>query len=82
LDLKRNKHHWQYWVLVEDEGGYKVLDIPSRYRREMLADWIGAGRALGYPRLETWLWYQRNSHKMRLHPETRAWVEQRLRSLS
>jgi hypothetical protein len=67
------KHHWQYWVLPLDDGDYKVLPIPDRYRREMLADWRGAGRALGKP--DTRGWYEVNQHNIWLHPETREWVE-------
>lgn len=47
-----------------------MLDL---YRREMLADWIGAGKALGKP--NTWEWYAANKDKMQLHPDTREWVE-------
>lgn len=76
LHQKRNKHHWQWWVLPEDEGGLKVLPMPDRYRREMLADWRGAGRAQGTP--DTLKWYRTNRHKMSLHPETQGWIEQQL----
>lgn len=54
-----------------------VLPMPDRYRREMLADWIGAGRAyLGNP--DTCAWYLENRAKLILHPETRAWLEKEL----
>jgi hypothetical protein len=76
LHQKRNKHHWRWWVLPEDEGGLKVLPMPDRYRREMLADWIGAGRAQGTP--NTLDWYTVNRHKMKLHPETQVWIEAQL----
>jgi hypothetical protein len=76
LHQKRNKHHWQWWVLPEDNGGVKVLPMPDRYRREMLADWRGAGLAQGTP--DTQRWYAVNQHKMNLHPETRAWIERHL----
>ena len=76
LHQKRNKHHWQWWCLPEDEGGLKVLPMPDRYRREMLADWRGAGLAQGTP--DTLNWYTVNRHKMRLHPETQAWIEAQL----
>jgi hypothetical protein len=66
-------HHWQYWVLLADSGGQKVLPMPLRYRKEMLADWIGAGKAMGKP--DTLAWYQANRHKVLLHPSTRAWIE-------
>lgn len=77
LHQKRNKHHWQWWVLPEDEGGLKVLPMPDRYRREMLADWRGAGAAQGTP--DAAKWYAANKDKMRLHPETRTWIEAQLK---
>lgn len=77
LHQKRNKHHWQWWTLPLDDGGTKTLAMPDRYRREMLADWRGAGRAQGYGD-NTPQWYETNKAKMQLHPETRAWIEQQL----
>lgn len=76
LHQKRNRHHWQSWCLPTDGGGIKVLPMPDRYRREMLADWIGAGRAQGTT--NTLAWYEANREKLVLHDETRAWIEQRL----
>jgi hypothetical protein len=76
LHQKRNKHHWQWWMVPEGEGRLKVLPMPDRYRREMLADWRGAGRAQGTP--DTPGWYDANRHKLSLHPVTREWIEQQL----
>jgi len=76
LHLKRNRHHWQWWILPEDGGGLKVLEMPDRYRKEMLADWRGAGKAYGTP--DTAAWYLANSEKMLLHPDTRGWIEREL----
>lgn len=76
LHQKRNRHHWQWWCLPEDDGGVNVLEMPDRYRREMLADWIGAGMAQGTP--NTQRWYLTNMNKMKLGPETRAWIEAQL----
>ncbi len=73
---KRNDHHWQYWLLMEDNGNQFPLPMSDVCRREMLADWIGAGRALGKP--DTRAWYQDNLQKMKLHPETRLWIERQL----
>lgn len=123
---KRNRHHWQFWLLTPDkprpnfweqshDGGmtdsiiasrkgeavaivYDVsitwhkpnmqlvhqlvgdlantpiaLEMPDVYRREMLADWRGAGLALGKP--DTRAWYNANKDNMVLHPVTRAWIE-------
>ena len=76
LHQKRNKHHWQWYCLPEDEGGMKVLPMPDKYRKEMLADWRGAGHAQGTPNVLAW--YQKHKDKMRLHPETRRWLEYQL----
>lgn len=46
------------------------------YMREMLADWRGAGKAQGKP--DTVAWYRDNRDKMKLHPDTRAWFDERL----
>ena len=77
LHQKRNKHHWQWWLLPEDDGGTKVLPMPDKYRREMVADWRGAGLAQGHGD-DVQPWYLKNRHKMQLHPDTRAWVEAEL----
>lgn len=50
--------------------------MPEVFRREMLADWRGAGLALGFP--DTAGWYMKNEGNIILHPETRAWVEVQL----
>jgi hypothetical protein len=48
--LKFGPHHWQYWVLPKQitVGHVKVecLEIPSKYVREMVADWSGARKAI------------------------------------
>lgn len=76
LHQKRNRHHWQWWVLPEDEGKIKVLPMAPQYLREMFCDWIGAGRAQGVA--DWWnpgRWYEKNKGKMQLHPDTRLEVE-------
>lgn len=79
LHQKRNKHHWQWWVIPEDEGGVRIFEIPELYRTEMLCDWIGAGKAQGKfsPKddylKETREWWNANNSKMQLHPNTRAY---------
>jgi hypothetical protein len=73
----RSPHHWQYWVLIQDEGNTIVMPMPDRYRREMLADWRGAGRAMN-GKDDTKSWYLKNRNRINLHPETRHWIEQQL----
>lgn len=69
----RCKHHWQYWCLIEDSGSVIPLEMPDVYVREMLADWRGAGRALGNP--DTVAWYLEHYDVIRLHPNTRIWID-------
>lgn len=76
----RGKHHWQYWLLKEDNGTLKALPMPDKYRKEMLADWIGAGKAIN-GKNDAKDWYYKNRHKMILHPATKYWIEQQLNSL-
>ena len=75
---KSNPHHRQYHVLVTESeaSGTRALAIPPRYAREMVADWIGAGRAQGKPDVAAW--YAANAAKMVLHTDTRALVERLL----
>lgn len=132
---KRNPHHWQYWLLVNDSSsgeftiqemgtGYemflsrhnrhlamfhesvlspedkvkfndgtnpnayiyakeikdrlnkspKVLEMPTKYRKEMLADWIGAGMAITGKR-DVKGWYGKNRLNIIIHPNTREWID-------
>lgn len=69
-----NKHHWQHWVLREDSGATKVLEMPERFAREMVADWMGAGRAIT-GKWEVESWYAKNRDKILLADGTRALVD-------
>ena len=73
LHQKRNKHHWQWWLLPMDDSSTKVFEMPLKYRKEMLTDWRGAGRAQGAP--DTKAWYEKNKYKMQLGIFTRKWIE-------
>ena len=81
LHQKRNRHHWQWWILPKDDGGVKVLPMSDNSVKEMICDWIGAGKAQGFfsPRhdkyFETRQWYNKNKSKMNLHPNTRQYIE-------
>ena len=71
----RNPHHWQHWVLREDDGDTFPISMPYQLVREMVADWMGAGRAIT-GKWEVWNWYEENKDRMVLHSETRRSVEQ------
>ena len=76
LHQKRNAHHWQYWLFPADPGHMKVLRIPDRYVKEMVADWRGAGRAQHRP--DVLAWYAANKGKMVIHQESQNYVEKLL----
>lgn len=71
----RNPHHWQHWLLREDGGATKTLRMPEKFVREMVADWMGAGRAIT-GRWDVAGWYYGGAGaRMVLHPEVREQVE-------
>lgn len=74
-----NPHHWQHWRLKEDGGEEKFLKMPEHFAREMVADWMGAGRAIA-GKWEARDWYAKNRVKILLHPETAALVGRLLES--
>jgi len=67
---KNNPHHWQYWILINDEDGTYCLDMPKTYIYEMVADWMGASKAYtGSWDMTDWL--KKNIYKIQLSPNTR-----------
>ncbi len=73
----RNAHHWQHHVLRRDDSTVEALEMPLPLVREMVADWMGAGRAIT-GRWEVGAWYAANCRKMRLHPSAVREVERLL----
>lgn len=69
-----NPHHWQHWLLREDDGGSIAVEMPFEYVIEMIADWW----AFSWKKdnlLEIFDWYDENKSKMVLHPNTQKLVE-------
>jgi len=61
---KRNKHHYQYWILTNDNGEIILLDIPDKYLKEMICDWKGAGKAItGKNNIKEW-WKKTANEKL------------------
>ena len=73
LHQHRNPHHWQYWVLKEDEGGTKTMEMPHKFLLEMWCDWMGAGKARGMGDIVNW--YEENKNRILLAPVTRGVIE-------
>jgi hypothetical protein len=69
-----NAHHWQHWMLREDSGATKLLEMPDHFAREMAADWMGAGRAIT-GKWEAASWYAKNRNIIQLAPNTRIKID-------
>ena len=78
----RSPHHWQHWVLRNDDGTTVALEMPKRFATEMLCDWIGAGKAILGRKANTPAWYVKNKDQILLHPATRDWVEHLILTLA
>ena len=74
--IHNNPHHWQYWILVRDEGELVPIDMPIEYICEMLCDWS----SFHYidPESTANKWYKDNKKKMILSDDTRKKVEKLL----
>ncbi len=77
---KRNRHHWQFWLLTWDRGETDALPMAEADLREMVADWIGAGWAIAN-RPDPSPWYQENRDRIILHPASRERLEDLLAGL-
>jgi len=69
-----NPHHWQHWLLRMDDGPTVAIEMPEHFAREMVADWMGAGRAIT-GRWEVAEWYAKNRERIELHSQTRTLVD-------
>lgn len=80
--IHNNPHHWQYWVLVNDdpEEGTIALDIPYRYVIEMICDWWSFSWSNG-DLYEIFDWYDKHKEHMILSKNTRELVEEILNSI-
>ena len=74
--IHSNPHHWQYWVLINDdpEDGTVALDIPYRYVIEMICDWWSFSWSDGNL-YEIFDWYNKHKDRMILSKNTRELVE-------
>lgn len=72
--IRRNDHHWQHWMLIEDNMKTYTFAMPEMAVREMLADWYGAGMILE-GRNTVAEWYQNNNFRHILNLGTRSIIE-------
>jgi len=73
----RNKHHYEYWVDSYDDGG-KPLVMPYRYAKELICDYLGAGRAYygkEFTYLKEYEWWQKKKAKpLAMHPAIKNFI--------
>ena len=72
--IHNNPHHWQYWVLINDEDGTKALEMPKEYVYEMICDWWAFSFKKGNLK-EIFDWYKSHEKNMILHKKTKKFVE-------
>lgn len=74
--IHNNPHHWQYWVLINDDPGegMKILDMPYNYILEMICDWWAFSWAKENLH-EIFKWYDEHKAYMKLSEKTRKTVE-------
>lgn len=74
--IHHNPHHWQYWVLINDDPkeGTVALRMPYRYIIEMICDWWAFSWSKGNL-YEICDWYDKHKAHMMLHADTRELVE-------
>ncbi len=78
--IHKNPHHWQHWLLMNDDGKYRdpdkviALEMPKGCALEMVADWWSFSWRSGNLG-EVFGWYEDHKDAMILHPKTREFVE-------
>ena len=75
-----NPHHWQHWVLREDDGNTVAIEMPKEYVLEMISDWW----AFSWKEnnlYEIFKWYENNTEKHIFHETTKKLVEDILKKL-
>ncbi len=82
----RNKHHFEYWIDYSPTGEQTItgMKMPLKYVAEMICDRIAASRIyLGerYTPASSWEYYERSRHRVIMHPETQALLEQLLQMI-
>jgi len=76
LHIHRNPHHWQYWVLINDDPqeGEILIEMPYNYIVEMICDWWAFSWAKGNLN-EVFPWYEEHKDYIQLHSSSRLAVE-------
>lgn len=72
--IHANPHHWQHWVLHNDEDGTKILDMPYVFIIEMICDhWSFSWRNNNLYNIFDW--YDKNKKNIMFSKNTRKTYE-------
>ena len=72
--IHANPHHWQHWMLQNDEDGLRLLDMPYVFQIEMICDWWAfSWKAENLH--EIFNWYDKNKKGILLSDKTRSSIE-------
>ena len=72
--IHANPHHWQHWVLINDDDGTNALEMPEEYVVEMLCDHLAF--SFRENKLdEIFDWYKSHKNIMILHKKSRELYE-------
>lgn len=72
--IHANPHHWQHWVLMNDEDGTHALEMPEEYVVEMFCDHAAFSFKAG-KLTEIDDWYKAHKTTMILHKNTKILYE-------
>lgn len=72
--IHANPHHWQHWMLQNDEDGLVLLDMPYVFVVEMFCDWW-AFSWKNNNLYEVFDWYQKRREGILLSDKTRKTLE-------
>ena len=73
----RNPHHYEHWQDNFDKGG-EPLKMPDKYVKEMICDYLAAGRAYkgkDFDFNSEWVWWENKiKNNIAMHPENKEAV--------
>lgn len=74
LHIHRNPHHWQYWVLIQDDEDTELIEIPLIFIIEMICDWWSFSWR-SHNLFEIFEWYAKHRDNMQINPRSRSKIE-------
>lgn len=82
LHINRNPHHWQHWILINDDPNEEeiAMDMPYEYILEMVCDWWSSSWAKGDLN-EIFNWWEEHEKYIKISVKTRQTVVDILSSI-